>query len=290
MSIQVGQTKTVRRTFAQADFDRFAVLSGDDNPIHVDPAFAARTSFGATVAHGMLLYGTVCGALGTWLPGMVQLEQELMFPSPTYAGEEVTIHLEITSVKPVAGLAALTTIVSRPDQNIDLQDRTLVQLPDRTSRNQTPSLARFEASAPTPTNTLKDLQVGKRAETRRAFALQELAEYADLTGDANPIYTDATYARDAGFDGPLVPGCLLGGLFSHLLGTRLPGRGTNYLKQRLVFPAPAHPGETLAAVVEVTRLRPRKELVNLRTICTKQTGVTVCNGEALVLVRDLEGG
>jgi len=43
-------------TPTQADFDAFAAVSGDDNPIHVDPEFSAHTRFGRTVAHGMLLY------------------------------------------------------------------------------------------------------------------------------------------------------------------------------------------------------------------------------------------
>jgi acyl dehydratase len=78
-------------------------------------------------------------------------------------------------------------------------------------------------------------------------------------------------------------------LFSYLLGTRLPGRGTNYLKQRLTFPAPAYPGEEITAAVEVIRLRPEKELVNVRTTCTNRVQETVCEGEALVLARDVEG-
>ena len=61
--------ESIRRTFSQSDFDRFAALSGDDNPIHVDPEFAARSKFGRTVAHGMFLYGNVCRLLGTPLPG-----------------------------------------------------------------------------------------------------------------------------------------------------------------------------------------------------------------------------
>jgi len=52
----------------QRDFDRFAELSGDDNPIHVDPAFAARTRFQKPVAQGMLLYGLICRAIGLLLP------------------------------------------------------------------------------------------------------------------------------------------------------------------------------------------------------------------------------
>src|SRR5690606_41700541 len=47
----------VKRVVTQRDFDRFASLSRDDNPIHCDPAFASGTHFGATVAHGMFLYG-----------------------------------------------------------------------------------------------------------------------------------------------------------------------------------------------------------------------------------------
>ena len=75
-------------------------------------------------------------------------------------------------------------------------------------------------------------------------------------------------------------------MFSDLLGTKLPGRGTNWLKQSLRFPAPAFPGEPITATVEIIRLRPDKDLVNLRTVCANAAGV-VCEGEALVLVKDL---
>jgi acyl dehydratase len=81
----------------------------------------------------------------------------------------------------------------------------------------------------------------------------------------------------------------LGGLFSYLLGTRLPGRGTNWLKQRLVFPQPAYANQAITARVEIVRLRPEKELVNLRTTCANPAGEIVCDGEALVFVKDLEG-
>ncbi len=290
MNIHVGQVESVRRTFGQADFDRFAALSGDRNPIHVDPAFAARTSFGATVAHGMLLYGTVCGVLGTRFPGVLQLKQELKFPSPTYAGEEVTIQVEAAEVWPAEGLADLTTVVVRPDGSVGLEGRTLVQLPVEGSY--AAILPASDAPAPESTCSLafKGFRVGQQAKTRRTFTTQDLDEYAELTGDTNPIFTDASSAAGLGLDGPMIPGSLLGALFSYLLGTQLPGRGTNYLKQRLVFPAPAYPGDELTATVEITRLRPEKELVNLQTVCTSSTGEPVCKGEALVLVTDVEGG
>ncbi len=123
-------------------------------------------------------------------------------------------------------------------------------------------------------NPIKNLQIGQSATITRTFTVNDVAEYAALAGIAQAPRT--------------VPGPLLGGMFSCLLGTKLPGRGTNWLKQKLVFPAPAHVGEEIAATVEITRLRPEKDLVNLRTVCANPAGVIVCEGEALVLVKDLE--
>ncbi|POF28568.1 MaoC family dehydratase [Roseibium marinum] len=74
----------------QADFDAFARLSGDDNPIHVDPEFSARTRFGRTVSHGMLLYARVFARLQALYPGRAHAVQTLMFPNPAYADEELT--------------------------------------------------------------------------------------------------------------------------------------------------------------------------------------------------------
>ncbi len=91
-----GDVYSKKRAFSQEDFDAFAWLSGDDNPIHVDPAFASRTRFGHTVAHGMLLYSVLCGLMAEHFPAMVQVEQELMFPNPTLAGEEVTFLVGVT--------------------------------------------------------------------------------------------------------------------------------------------------------------------------------------------------
>lgn len=89
----------LRRRVTQADFDRFAALSGDDNPIHVDAAFAARTRFGRTLAHGMMLYGLVgelvCGEL---VPGAVEVEAELVFPGPVFAGDEIVVAARIVAI------------------------------------------------------------------------------------------------------------------------------------------------------------------------------------------------
>ncbi len=286
MDIQIGAVATLYRTFSQRDYDRFAALSGDDNPIHVDAAFAGRTRFGRTVAHGMLLYSTLCRALTEALgPGFVQRQQELMFVTPTYTGEAVAVRLEITALQPADGLADLATVLTRPDGSIACQGRTLVALPGAPADSA--AGAASPAHAEPTAATLKGLALGQSAEVVRTFTPADLQEYRDLAGDANPFFSDAAYAAAQGRPGLQVPGGLLGGLFSFLLGTRLPGRGTNWLKQRLSFPTPCYAGETVTASVAIIRLRPEKDLVNLRSICTAG-GRIVCEGESLVYVKDLE--
>ena len=80
-------TRIIERVLTQADFDAFASLSGDDNPIHVDPDFSARTRFGRTVSHGMLLSKVLRGLLDELVPGSSQVSQKLMFPAPTFTDE-----------------------------------------------------------------------------------------------------------------------------------------------------------------------------------------------------------
>ena len=71
------------------------------------------------------------------------------------------------------------------------------------------------------------------------------------------------------------------------LGVELPGRGTNYLKQELVYLKPARLDETLTARVTITRLRPEKHLCDLETILTDARGKVLATGRALVFVRDV---
>jgi len=79
-----------------AAFQDFARLSGDDNPIHTDPAFAATHPFGRPVAHGMLIHAAVHAlAARTGLGPMARVE--IMFPNPAYADEPVTLTIRTGS-------------------------------------------------------------------------------------------------------------------------------------------------------------------------------------------------
>ncbi|MGY6537097.1 MAG: phosphate acetyltransferase [Pararhodobacter sp.] len=117
------------------------------------------------------------------------------------------------------------------------------------------------------------LKTGQTAEVTRRFGAQEVAEFLTLTGAPGPA--------------DQVPEPLIGALFSYLLGVRLPGYGTNYLKQEMHFLAPAPLDQPLTAQVVLTRLRPEKHLADLETLCTAPDGTLICQGRALVLVRDV---
>ncbi len=115
-----------QKTFTQAEFDAFARLSGDDNPIHVNPEFSARTRFGRTVAHGMLLYSVICGVISRHFPGATQLSQQLKFPAPTYANEPMTIKVQILAQE--AKQARLLTEMRNPEDMVAVTGETVILL------------------------------------------------------------------------------------------------------------------------------------------------------------------
>jgi len=117
------------------------------------------------------------------------------------------------------------------------------------------------------------LKIGESVDVTRTFSQQDLRDYAVLSGHE--------------ISGEQVPEPLIGALFSYLLGVKLPGLGTNYLKQRTCFWAAAKTGEALTARVEITQLRADKQLVDLATTCHRGDGKVVASGRALVYTGDL---
>ena len=289
MKVKKGHIETFKCSFTQEDFDRFADLPRDNNPIHVDPEFSARTHFGQPVAHGMLLYSTICRVLSTQYPGpgILQIKQDMMFQNPTYTQTEITIKLEVIDFQSALQLAELSTVIGLPDGKLACNGSTTVHLPGW--KGGFPGIdAGMAAAGDSEAQSLKRLQVGQSAAAKKKFNAEDLSEYAALTKDTNPLFNDAVFARQQGFKDCIIPGPLMSGMFSDLLGTKLPGRGTNWLKQKLHFPAPAYMGDEITARVEIIRLRPQKNLVNLIGTCSNSSGEWVCQAQSLVLVRDLE--
>jgi hypothetical protein len=121
------------------------------------------------------------------------------------------------------------------------------------------------------------LRVGDTAARTRVFTTEDLVEYRRLTGDAGLRF---------GNGDPGVPGPLLAGMISDLLGTSLPGLGTMWMKQTLEYSGAAPLGSEVTAAVTITRLRPEKNLVNLRAECSCGED-QVLAGDTLVQVPNL---
>ncbi|MCG8520444.1 MAG: hypothetical protein MI794_20865 [Pseudomonadales bacterium] len=111
---------------SQQDFNQFANLSGDHNPIHVDPDYSSGTRFGATVSHGMLLFTKLRGCLHRHFPKHRLAEQQLMFPAPAYAEENLLIQLDSAPTQDKGPLSVATRIL-KADGSACLEGRCILE-------------------------------------------------------------------------------------------------------------------------------------------------------------------
>lgn len=98
----VGQSASITRIVSQRDIDLFAAVSGDVNPAHVDPDYAAGDMFHHIIVHGMWGAGLISAVLGTRLPGpgAIYLGQNLRFTLPVSIGDTITATVTVQEMKP----------------------------------------------------------------------------------------------------------------------------------------------------------------------------------------------
>ncbi len=135
------------------------------------------------------------------------------------------------------------------------------------------------------TEAVLGIKVGDRAEFEKTVTTEDVARFADVTGDTNPLHRDADYAAKTRFGECIAHGMLSAGYISAALGTKLaPDCCIVYLSQSLRFLRPVKIGETVRAVVLVKGTDPQKRIVTLQTDCFNQDGEPVVKGEAVVLL------
>lgn len=117
----------MKRTLVQADFDAFAALSGDHNPIHVDPEFSARTRFGRTVSHGVLLCTILRGLMDQLLPGCRLVSQSVMYPAPACEGDTLNFCVRMTQRGPDAVSLALSVTGAKDGEARCLGEATVTE-------------------------------------------------------------------------------------------------------------------------------------------------------------------
>jgi acyl dehydratase len=91
--------------------------------------------------------------------------------------------------------------------------------------------------------TLSDLVQGLQAVIEFKVTAAQMQQFAELSGDFNPLHTDETFARGKGFDGVVVYGALIVAKVSQLIGMRLPGRDSVWASVSLDFRKPLYVGQ-----------------------------------------------
>lgn len=110
---QVGAKGTITKTITQETVTTFAHLTGDTQPLHLDPSYGAKTRFGKQVAHGVISTGLISAILGVEMAGpnvtVIFLGINIRFVAPVFPGDTVTAECVVTRVrddKPIVTLDA----------------------------------------------------------------------------------------------------------------------------------------------------------------------------------------
>lgn len=128
-----------------------------------------------------------------------------------------------------------------------------------------------------------DYYIGQHAEITKKIDWQDIHDFAELSGDTNPLHLKCT-AGDGRFSGQVCHGILVASFISAVLGTKLPGPGTIYMGQTLFFRRPVYVGDTVTAGVQILAVNKDRAILTLETRVTNQKNETVIEGEATVKV------
>jgi len=131
--------------------------------------------------------------------------------------------------------------------------------------------------------TVQEISVGDIASFTKSVTEYDVYSFAGITGDFNPAHINTEYASETSFGKIIAHGILSIGFISNVLGTKLPGPGAIYLRQVCDFKKPVFIGDTITAIVEVTKKDEAKNRVWLRTYCTNQRDEIVVEGEAIMM-------
>lgn len=125
-----------------------------------------------------------------------------------------------------------------------------------------------------------ELHIGQKATRSATFTETHVKNYAEISGDYNPLHFDAAFAAKTKFKRLVVQGGLTTGVLHALVANEMPGPGTVFLSQNWKFTAPVFIGDTVTAEAEILKVHETKPVTHLRVNVRRQDGETVLEGEA----------
>jgi 3-hydroxybutyryl-CoA dehydratase len=128
-TLTVGESASLSLTVTDDMVTRFAELTQDSNPVHLNDDYAAKTRFGKRIAHGVLAMGLISAVLGTKLPGpgAIYLNQQVDFLAPVYIGDQITAEVTVGRWREDKKIATLNLRVFNQDE-VDVVKGTAVLL------------------------------------------------------------------------------------------------------------------------------------------------------------------
>jgi acyl dehydratase len=111
--IDAGTTYTHRFSFTQEEVVRFAEVTGDKNPVHLDEAYAAGTMFKRPIMHGFLGGAVFSKVFGTLFPGegTIYLKQSMAFMRPMYVDTAYEVRMTVKEVNKEKHRATVETLI-----------------------------------------------------------------------------------------------------------------------------------------------------------------------------------
>lgn len=131
MPLKIGDTASRTKTFTDEDVRLFARLSGDDNSVHLDDEYAAKTPFGRRIVHGMLTASLISAVLGCDFPGVgtIYLGQEVKFKAPVFIGDTITATVELVKYREDKRICTFRTTCTNQDGTIVIEGEAVVIAP-----------------------------------------------------------------------------------------------------------------------------------------------------------------
>ena len=130
--LRAGMEASYERTITSGDIEAFAAVSGDNNPVHLDEAYAQGTDFKGRIAHGLLTASFISTVIGTRMPGpgAIYLSQTLRFMAPVRIGDTVKTVVRVIHLDPRRRRARLACFC-HVGLNLVLEGEANVKVPTR---------------------------------------------------------------------------------------------------------------------------------------------------------------